>query len=862
MSIYAESANNNTAGLALVPLYPFSDLPSVNFYARYSAQPVSKEQSAEWERKKPSYNVGCVAGESSGVIFVQVFDGRERTKGIIEELLPETPWVMTEDDKTTYAYKYRQGLESFSLELLTHNIPILKLKGAGDLQIVPPSIPQRGQAPLVATGPLDPKFLPELTPQFEEIVRGSLLSEGIKLRPSGHSGITEHTPEGEKLYRLRRGAVRMVTDTLSGLRTLQESFDILTSMADELEASREQLDEIYADYLQFLREDMTLLGKSLAGTWNFGLNPPIPVPFGPEDVEMGYSELKTFVYTRITETFHDDEKRLEAVQETLKHMNQAPTLDEVQEDLLVRYIAKQANLGLTVATLRRRLKSLNTGTCPGENQTEIAEALHRQLTRVCPHAYYKDQFWRFTGASWEAVKTSELANLISGVFGHLPAARRASDHFGILKILQGKLPDYIHHPMYQLHSGVNFSNGYLTDKLELVPHAPELGAQYVMPFPYEPDKSGAEHRPMFEKFLADCWGEDDDFEEKVQVLREALAVTLFGIAYKYQRVFLLFGVPKSGKSQLLNIISSLVPTAARTSLPPTEWGERFCSAELHGKIMNVAGELSETRLIDGHLFKDIVDGTEQLGEHKGTNFFKFIPKCAHWFASNHFPKTRDTSEGFIRRWKILVFKRSVPDGATLIRDLGNLIAAREKDAIVAWAIEALPSLTQRGEFTIPRSHMEALGDVANQNNSVRFFMTGSGLLTVANPSLKGQVAKLSPEQLKQLPYLTGDVLHVAYSNFLSVEGGVRPVSSQRFHQMMLELCDQMGLAQKQVRFRNGRTMYVYYNLELVTRAVGTEPTENEPFAAQNNLTMDKLLGISQTDSDSGSIEPAKNPAST
>lgn len=831
-------------GLAVIPFYPFSDIPSVKGIKMLHAEGINKNFYTNWEQHHPTYNLGCLAGERSGVVFVKVSNADEAHSAIVEATLPPTPWVLVEEAFTTYAYRHRPESKSFSVILNYQERLLLQLKGTGDTQLLPPSKPTSLLPNLTVEA--DFEDLPVLPAQFEEIVRGSLLEAKVKLKPVGHSLSENFIPDGVVAFRLRVLADSLVRDTLSGLRCMQECLDTLETVAETLSENTDFSDQAHKDYYKFLAQDLEVLGKCLPQTWSEGLYNPKSVPFGAKDTEMSHKQIKKFVYDAITANFHDDEGRLEAIQDTLVHMNKAVSLDEVQSDILIRYITKQANLGITAATIRKRLKTLNTGSCPGENQTEVATVFLERLQRVAPFAFYLEKFWRFNGAFWEPVRVDALTTEIASVFGHLPAAKRSGDHAGILKICRGLLPSYIEDPKYTNVEGVNFANGYLTEELTLIPHHPDLGAQYVLPFPYDTNKDDPDKRPMFTQFLKDCWGDDDDYLEKLETLREAIAVTLFGMAYKYQKVFLLFGVPKSGKSQLLNIISSLVPTEAKTSLPPTEWSERFKSAQLRGKILNVAGELSESKLIDGHIFKDIVDGTEQLGENKGTDFFRFIPKCAHWFASNHFPKTKDTSEGFSRRWHVLTFKKPVPEGATIIRDLGNIIANQERESIVAWALRSLPSLTQRGEYTTPESHMDAIGDVANQNNSVRFFMTGSGLVLVNDRSLKAALPSMAVEQLKSLPFITGDVLHIAYSNFLLGEGGVRPVSSMRFQQMMMELCAQLGIRQQRVRYRNGRTQYLYYNLKLNSLPTG-ELTSSENPENPTPLSMDKMIGINQTD---------------
>lgn len=846
MSYSQHASAYSKQGLQVIPLYPFSRVPNLRGAKQFSTNKVSKEQIKSWSEHHPKFNIGCVTGEASGVCFLRVNRARPQIQGVLAEIFGESHWTMVDGDYLVSAYLHRDDLKSFAIFQHGESEPLLELVANGGVQILPPSTPTLQSSELVANREMNGRLLTGLPEQFEDTVSGALSSLGLKLEAKPPAVDDYKVPAGIRAYKLSATGHRLTTDTLNGTRTLQESIDLFHSVGDMVSATQDEIDHAIYEYFQWIKDDMLLLGKSLPKTWDMGYNGEYDHGFTKFDTEWDYMAIKQYVYEQISANFHNDDAKLEAVQETLRRMNQAQTIDIVQEDQLLRYIAKQANLGLSVGILRRQLKHLNTGTCPGENQTEIAQAYLTYVTRFAPLVLANEMLYRFTGAHWEKVRDQEVTQEISRVFGHLPSARRANDHYGILRIAKSGIEAPLKHPKYENLDGINFSNGFLDSELVLHEHHPDFGATYMMPFEYDADMAAASNRPMFNQFLEDCWGNDDDYTEKKQALREAIAITLLGNAYKYQKVFLLFGAPKSGKSQLLNIVSSLVPINAKTSLPPTEWGERFRPAQLHNKILNIAGELSEHRLIEGQIFKDIVDGTEQLAENKGTNFFRFIPKCAHWFASNHFPKTKDTSEGFIRRWQIFTFKRPIPDGAAIVRDLGYFIAAKERQSIVAWALTSLPALQQCGEYTAPASHLEALSDVAGINNSVRFFMTGSGLIHVANPSLKNSIQHIPAEQLKSLGYLTGDVLHTVYSSFVLGVGGVRPVSSLRFHQMMEELCPMFGILKRRVQHQNGSTTFAYFNL-----AITKEPT------AETQISMASLIGSDSTDSNDGSTKKEK-----
>jgi phage/plasmid-associated DNA primase len=168
------------------------------------------------------------------------------------------------------------------------------------------------------------------------------------------------------------------------------------------------------------------------------------------------------------------------------------------------------------------------------------------------------------------------------------------------------------------------------------------------------------------------------------------------------------------------------------------------------------------------------------GQFKGQDIFKFRPVCTHWFASNHTPKTDDTSEGFNRRWLILTFNTVVPPEKRKV-DLGDIIATLERESICAWAVLAMPRLLANSEFTLPSSHKQVVREMGQENNSVRFFMEESRKVMVVRDS-----GKNTP------PHISETKLFKEYWSFCLGPGGANPVGSRVFRNSMRELQSSMG----------------------------------------------------------------------
>lgn len=651
--------------------------------------------------------------------------------------------------------------------------------------------------------PHTPSLSP-FTSQLLPLMKGALLSEGVSLKAEEFE-VGKATSHTAREVQCRLYCAELLNPLLRGDRTLKECLTLIRHDFEDVSHAG------YAFLYQLVFDRIERHHRRLPLTWADGLTEEdrafYDVPFTREHQVWSYEELHVYMRGLIAENLNDQIAMTKAVRECLVHMANAD-IDSVQTPLLLKFLASQSGLQLSASALKRQLMDLQQS-CDLQTHADIAYDMAKSLRMVTEYRYHNSRFWRWDGSHWVTVEDGLILYAIGQEYGHLQAARRAGDHHGIKNVLSGILKQPLKVAAKQ---GINLQNGFLDTTLTLHEHHPDFGQTHTLDCEYHPDQ---EDMPMFRKFLHDCWGGDADFEHKVDALQEMMAVTLFGLARQYQRAFLLYGVPKSGKSQMLNIMSHLVPVEGKCSVNPADWHDRFRPALMANKILNMVGELSERKQIDGQKFKDIIDGTEQTSEFKGRDAFQFVPSCAHWFASNHLPRTRDSSEGFNRRWLILTFNQPVPEGATIVRDLGMLIVSKEREAIVSWAAKGIGRVLSRSDFTLPASHHDAVGSMASQNNSLAFFILGSGLIRLKDPSLKTR--RLSAEDRKRLShskdFILGDTLYSTYSQWCVGQAGVRPVSSGKFHTQMKELAAIHGFIQNRIRYRSGLLGYSYVNLE-------------------------------------------------
>lgn len=397
-----------------------------------------------------------------------------------------------------------------------------------------------------------------------------------------------------------------------------------------------------------------------------------------------------------------------------------------------------------------------------DHQT-IAASVLEDMQRMGEIRYDHGQFWQWSGSCFQKLDEDVIYLHIANNVKGSAIVRRHNDDAAVVNVLRRICRGQL---IQAEDRGINFANGFVGEDLFVAAHDPKYGATFTLPFDYDRDLASKPAR-WFE-FLASCWGHEPDFAERMMALQEMFAVTLFKIAPKYQRAFLLFGRAGTGKTQVLDVLRAMLPPDAVANLSPELWGQRFQATDLIGKAANICGELPENGLIAGASFKQIVEGSPIRSEFKGQDGFSFPPVCAHWFASNYLPSSKDTTRGFIRRWLILDFNKPVRE-EDKIENLAEIIVAEERDAIAAWALEGLRRVLDQRGYTEPDCHERRMGQMRRINNSVHAFLEDTSNYTIGAGSAPCRE------------------LYDAYSFHMRDVGRGQPVSFERFMQMLEDL---------------------------------------------------------------------------
>jgi len=260
---------------------------------------------------------------------------------------------------------------------------------------------------------------------------------------------------------------------------------------------------------------------------------------------------------------------------------------------------------------------------------------------------------------------------------------------------------------------INVKNGmYDIWEKKLLPHDPDHYSTIQLNVKYDPDAKA----PQWLSFLEQVFDGDPDV---IALAQEFMGYTLIPDT-RFEKALIFVGDGANGKSTLVKVWEELIGHENVSSVTLTNLKEIFHRVTLHGKLINIAAEISSATAEQSDYFKRIVSGYTIDAAHKNRPVFNFKPYARLVFAMNDMPRVKDSSPGFYRRLIVVPFKKRF-EGKNADRALGEKLLS-ELDGIFLWALEGLYRLFENDGFTEPRSVKEMLNQYQLQNNPVRAFV--------------------------------------------------------------------------------------------------------------------------------------------
>lgn len=225
---------------------------------------------------------------------------------------------------------------------------------------------------------------------------------------------------------------------------------------------------------------------------------------------------------------------------------------------------------------------------------------------------------------------------------------------------------------------------------QLLSFTPDYFFTSVLPVDYRPE-CGC---PEIEKFIEIvCPG-------NLPLIRELMGNTLLRSA-KFETATILYGQGGNGKSTFLSLIEKLHGNENKANLSLQQIcdnDDKFILAQLYEKTVNVCDDLPKQSVDFTGQLKSAVSGKAIMGQHKGKPHFSFNPFAKFFFAANEFPRTKDTTPAYWRRWIILDFPIKFVDGDNADKNLDEKLGgnAEEMSGFLNFALEGLKKIEAQG----------------------------------------------------------------------------------------------------------------------------------------------------------------------
>jgi len=205
----------------------------------------------------------------------------------------------------------------------------------------------------------------------------------------------------------------------------------------------------------------------------------------------------------------------------------------------------------------------------------------------------------------------------------------------------------------------------------MLPHDPSYMSRTQHPVDWDPDASC----PVYERWLMEVIPEQaDDLEE--------VAGTMLDPSRTPGKALFAYGPSHSGKSTFLRLLDAVAGgenTSAVTLHALAD--DRFAAANVYGKVLNTAADLSPKDVADLSVFKMMTGEDPITGNRKYGGQFKFTNTALFAFSANELPAVGESSRAYANRMKPFHFRHS--------------FEGREDASLEAKLREELPGIVQR-----------------------------------------------------------------------------------------------------------------------------------------------------------------------
>lgn len=267
---------------------------------------------------------------------------------------------------------------------------------------------------------------------------------------------------------------------------------------------------------------------------------------------------------------------------------------------------------------------------------------------------------------------------------------------------------------------VNFNNGiFHLSTGQLTRHSPEILSSVRIPCDYREAK--LEEAPVFSQFLNDLTTIENDIDQAF--LLEYIGAIISNVpGYRFKKCLILVGPGNTGKSQLRQLVISIIGAKNCQTMDLGKLNDRFSTSQLYGKRLCGSGDMSFMKVQELSTLKNLTGGDDINAEFKGKDAFSFVYSGYLWFNTNELPAFGgDKGKHVYDRFNIITCNNIIPPERRDRKLLDKMLG--EKEVIVSVALRYFSDAVKRGyEFSESESMAIMRESYMSSNNSLITFV--------------------------------------------------------------------------------------------------------------------------------------------
>ena len=348
--------------------------------------------------------------------------------------------------------------------------------------------------------------------------------------------------------------------------------------------------------------------------------------------------------------------------------------------------------------------------------------------------------YAYNGAFWELIDNDEFQGFLGDAAFIMGLSRNEAKYFGFQDNLFKQFMASARLTTDRINRRetlINLENGTFAiaseEEWELRPFNRNDALTYQLPFEYNRSATAPGFHSYLDRVLPD---------KDLQAILAEFIGYIFIKNLKLEKCLLLYGSGANGKSVFFDIINALLGKENISNFSLGNLSEENNRALISNKLLNYGSEIRSN--IETDIFKQLVSGEPVQCRLKYGNSFILSDYAKLCFNCNELPKEVEHNEAFFRRFLIVPFDVTIPEGE---RDpeLANEIIATELAGVFNWVLAGLKRVLFHRDFTRSEAASEALKTYKQQSDSVYLFLedahyvksdTKSILVNVIYPSYK------------------------------------------------------------------------------------------------------------------------------